>query len=471
MTAVLTEQKRATERRPLAELLLLAGPTIIQMASYTTMQFADTWMLSRLGMTEPTAAGNGGLTAWSIIGFGAGVLICVNTMVSQHYGKKEYSACGRYLWQGIWFAMLFWLAIAPAVLFARHLFAWMGHEGRLVHLESTFFQITVAWTGVKLASVALGQFLLATNRPMMTLLAAVCAVAVNAGVNYLVIFGNWGFPRLGVAGAAWGTNIGVTVELIVLAAVAMRPAMRREFNSLDWRLRPEAMRVLLRIGLPSGFQLVGDIAAWNLFLTWVLGRFGTAAMAANTFMIRYLSVSFMPAFGISTAVTALVGRYIGAGQPEIARRRAHLGFFVAAAYMLACGTAYVVGRHRLIGLFTADPEVLRLGAILLIFAGIYQFFDAMFIIYNGALRGAGDTFVPAVTLVTLCWTIMVMGGYAVARWWPQWGLTGPWTIASVYGLILGVFMWLRFVRGKWEAIRLEREEPAAKVGFEVIANA
>ena len=127
--------------------------------------------------------------------------------------------------------------IVPVVLFARQLFGWMGHEGRLVQLESSFFQITVAWTGVKLASVALGQFLLATNRPMMTLLAAVCAVAVNAGVNYFLIFGNGGFPRLGVAGAAWGTNIGVTVELLVLAAVAMRPAMRREFNSLDWRLR------------------------------------------------------------------------------------------------------------------------------------------------------------------------------------------------------------------------------------------
>src|SRR4051794_16934596 len=163
----------APERRPLVELLLLAMPTMAQMASYTLMQFADTWMLSRLGVAEPTAAGNAGLLAFSIIGFGVGVLFCVNTLVSQHFGQRDYASCGRYLWQGVWFGVLFGLLALGSLPFALQLFRWIGHEPRLAGMESTFFRITVAATVIKLASVAFGQFLMAINRPWMVMLAAV----------------------------------------------------------------------------------------------------------------------------------------------------------------------------------------------------------------------------------------------------------------------------------------------------------
>jgi MATE family multidrug resistance protein len=456
----------ARARSPLAELLLLAIPTIAQMISYTAMQFADTWMLSRLGVNEPTAAGNGGLAAWSVLGFGAGVLFCVNALVSQHYGQKDYPACGRYLWQGVWFSLLYAVFAAALIPLAPGLFHTLGHDPGLIPLEAIFFQITVGGTAIKLAATAFGQFLLATNRPWIVMLSAVCGVSANMAINYFLIFGHGGFSKLGVAGAAWGTNCGVTVELLILAGICLGPEIRRKFNTLDWPFRPGHMRTLLKIGIPSGAQLVADIAAWMLFQTWVIAQFSTAAMAANTFAFRYLAVSFMPAFGISMAVTALVGRYIGAGQPEVAARRAHLGFFVAAGYMFLCGVVYVLGRNVLMGLFTHDPEVLRLGATVLIFCGVYQLFDAMYIVYNGALRGAGDTFVPAVALFVLCWGITVGGGYAVAHWRPQWGLIGPWGMATAYGAILGVFILLRFSRGRWRGIHLARQEASDTVrGF------
>jgi MATE family multidrug resistance protein len=196
-----------------------------------------------------------------------------------------------------------------------------------------------------------------------------------------------------------------------------------------------------------------------------MGQFGDKAMAANIFLFRFISVSFMPAFGIASAVTALVGRYIGAGRPDIAERRAHLGFVVTAIYMMSCGLVYILGRNELMGFFTRDAEVLRIGAILLVFGGIYQLFDAMYILYNGALRGAGDTLVPAVATAILCWGIAVFGGYAVARLRPEWGPTGPWTLASIYGLILGVFMMARFVRGGWKRIHLDTT-PRSQLGEE-----
>src|SRR5205807_10211678 len=86
----------------------------------------------------------------------------------------------------------------------------------------------------------------------------------------------------------------------------------------------------------------------------------------------------------------------------------------------------------------------------------YQLFDAMYVVYNGALRGAGDTFVPALVTAVLCWSITVAGGYWIAHTWPQFGVVGPWIAATVYGVILGIFIWLRFVRGSWREIQLDR---------------
>jgi MATE family multidrug resistance protein len=177
----------------------------------------------------------------------------------------------------------------------------------------------------------------------------------------------------------------------------------------------------------------------------------------------------MPAFGLSVAVTALVGRYIGRGRPDLATQRANLGFIVTAVYMVACGLLFFFGRYRLMGLFTADPQVLRIGQVLLVVAAIYQLFDAMYIIYNGALRGAGDTLVPAIMTATMCWAITVFGGYFVSRTWPQIGPVGPWVAAALYGVILGVFLLVRFRRGRWQSIRLDRPPDADTVrGFEVL---
>jgi MATE family multidrug resistance protein len=445
-------------RSPLAELLLLALPTIAQMASYTVMQFGDTWMLAVLGVNEPTAAGNAGIFAFSIIGFGWGVLMCVNTLVSQNYGQKDYASCGRYLWQGVWFGLAYSLLVFPMIPLAGKAFSLFGHDPELVKLETSYFTVAVMGIPVKMASTALGQFLLAINRPWVTMFAAMCGAGINFFFNWLLIYGNWGFPAMGVAGAAWATNAAVAVEMLVLLAVVLSARVRGRFNTADVRPRWSMMKVLLGIGVSSGLQLVADVLAWGLFVIWVMAQFGTAAMAATNFAFRYLSVSFMPAFGVATACTALVGRYIGAGRPDISAKRAHLGFYVTAIYMLTCGAAYVVFRHDLMRLFTSDPEVLKIGAVVMICAGAYQLFDAMYLVYNGALRGAGDTFVPFVATAVLCWSITVLGGYLTAVYLPEVGPIGPWIVGTIYGGVIGVFLLVRFTRGGWRRINLEKDQ-------------
>src|SRR5438874_6181753 len=154
------------DQRPIAELLRLAGPTVAQMASYTLMQFADTWMLSRVGdrITAPTAAANSGILAFSVISLGMGVLWVVNTLVSQCYDRRDWDGCGRYLWQGVWFAFLFATAVLPFLPLAPKAFLLLGHEPGLAHQEAVYFQILVSFGAVKLIGTTFGQFLLAIDR-------------------------------------------------------------------------------------------------------------------------------------------------------------------------------------------------------------------------------------------------------------------------------------------------------------------
>lgn len=464
MTRTLETPSLAPSVSPLRELLTLAAPTVLQMASYTLMQFADTYMLAVFSeqtgsrAAEPNAAANAGLLTFALMSLGWGTIQIVNALVSQGFGRGERQVCGRYLWQGIWFAVLYGLAILPVLPFARVPFSWFGHEAVLVELQGAYLQITVSWCVFRLIGAAFSQFLLAINRPNLVLVAAVVGVGVNVLFNWLLIFGNAGFPRLGLAGAAWGTNLAVLVETGLLMAFAFSGRIRRTFNSLDWRWRRAEMRQVVTLGMPSGLQVVADVLAWSLFGVWVMAHLGSNAMAANNFMMRYMVLSFMPAFGISVAVTALVGRYIGMGRHDLAEKRAHLGFVICAVYMLSCGVFFFVARHDLMRVFTTDPEIARLGALLLIFAAFYQFFDAVYIVYVSALRGAGDTFVPALLTAGLCWGITLGGGLLVVTLRPDWGVAGPWTAATIYGVILGVVMYARFARGRWKSIRLETVE-------------
>lgn len=446
------------------EVIFLAAPTVAQMASYTIMQFIDTLMLSHVGVTEATAGANAGLFAFSVISFGMGVLFVVNTLVSQAYGRRDYSECGRYLWQGIWFSLGVAIFFVPVLLSARHIFSGMGHEPILSAQEGIYLRIVLSVSIIKLTGTAFAQFLLAVNRPQAVFAATIGGVAVNAVAAWAMLFGHFGLPRMGVAGAAWAQNIGVAVEACLLIYFATREPGRSRYSVMDWKLRLTEMRKLIEVGVPSGVQIVADVLAWSLFSMWVMGQYGTRAMAANTYMMRYMVVSFMPAFGVATAVTALVGRYIGRGEPDTAARRATLGFRLTAFYMMSCGLFFFLGRHFLIRLFTSDPEILRVGAELLVFAAVYQFFDAVYIIYNGALRGAGDTFVPALATGLLCWGINVLGGYAIAHWWNGFGPRGPWLAATGYGVILGLFMYFRFRRGHWRTIHLEEGSRADTVG-------
>jgi MATE family multidrug resistance protein len=177
--------------------------------------------------------------------------------------------------------------------------------------------------------------------------------------------------------------------------------------------------------------------------------------------MRFVHISFMPAVGLSTAATSLVGKHIGEGDPARAARSAHAAVFLAIVWMTSCAAVFILFRNELTAVFIdADtpPDlaaaIRAIGAKIFICAAIFQTLDAVGIVYTGALRGAGDTFVPGMATVILSWVVIVLGGWVMTIVAPGLESTGPWIAATAYIALLGVFVAIRFERGGWRRLHL-----------------
>jgi multidrug resistance protein, MATE family len=462
------------QRADIREVWSQAWPTVIAMLSYTLMQFVDSLMVSVLGPLEVAAQGNGGSWSWVAISFGFGVLTLVNTLVAQRVGAGRTDEIARYGWGGLWLAAGYWLFILiPFALVIGPLFTMMGHEPRLVAMETGYAQILLGAGIVTIGAKALANFFFGLQRPKIVTVAAIAGNLTNILANYVFIYGERGLPELGlpgipgmpefgVVGAAIGTAIGSTVEALIPLAIFLSRrldaiyAIRRA-----WRPDLPAIRDILRLGWAAGLHFGNEMVCWSIFMTVLAGGFGSAHMTAGWAAMRFVHMSFMPAVGLSTAATSLVGKHIGEGDLARAGRSAHAAVFIAVVWMTLCAVIFVVFRNELTSVFVDDgtpqdlaAQIRRIGAEIFICAAIFQTLDAIGIVYTGALRGAGDTVFPGILTVVLSWVVIVAGGYAMVRFFPQLEATGPWIAATAYIAILGVVLAIRFERGGWKRLHL-----------------
>ncbi|MCC6285437.1 MAG: MATE family efflux transporter [Phycisphaerales bacterium] len=488
------------ERSPLREMLAIALPSVLTMTSYTLMQFVDALMVSRITPRDPVylaAQGNGGMAMWLLASALLGMLFTINAFVAQNLGAGTPERGAKYAWAAIWMSAAFALLVIPYAAMLPLVFEHvMGHEGDLLRLETQYAQIMALGAFVTTASRGLHQFFYGMHRPGIVLVSAVAGNLVNVFVNWLLIYGVWGAPELGVAGAAWGTVAGTCAEFAIPLAAFLGPRLNRELRTrAAWRPDGVIIRDIARVGWPGAAMFANEMVCWGLlmaYLTPKAGRAGflagggapdlapvafDAANAAGWTAMRFMHLSFMPAVGISTAVTAIVGRCVGERRIDVAERRAWLGFSLAIGYMATCALGFIFFRRQLVGVFIPDdtpPEALELaigmGATIMIAAAIFQVFDAAAITFSAALRGAGDTIFTGVATVICSWVIIFGGGLALIALAPGWGVGAPWVAASAYIIALGVLFLWRFVKGPWRTMNLlgrapeAAQEPAAPVG-------
>lgn len=450
-------------RRVPVELLLLAGPTIAAMISRTVMSFVDFAMVSQLGTEAQAAIMPAGILLFVFIAFGMGVLSMVNTLVAQSLGRGRLSDCGAFAWQGCYIAAGFGLVALPLWPGVGALFTWVGHDPSVRDMEITYVRVGLLGVGPGLAAVALANFFNGIHRPGISLLAAVIANVVNAVANYALIWGHWGLPAMGIGGAAWGTNLASLVQVAISLSWMLKPAFARAYATRHtWRLDRDKAWAVVRHGLPAGAQHVTDIAAFAIFTLFLVGRFGTAQLAANNLAFKFLEVSFMPTVGLGVAVSSMVGKAIGQRRRDLARLATRWAAIFGIGYMGLIAVGYLTLRHEAIGLLTDDPEVREWAARLLLLCAVFQIFDAIGIIHISALRGAGDNQWPAIMSALCSGVVFLLGGWMMAKWVPQWGSLGPWTAATAYIIALGLVMWARWRHGPWERIELLDSVPATE---------
>lgn len=458
---------------PLWSMLKQAAPSVATMMSYTVMQFVDGVMVSHIGK-DPiylAAHGNGALATFWPLSIGMGLIGMTNTYAAQHIGAGTERKAAAYAWNAVWLSVAFWLLLLPYAFALPALFAWQGHSGPLLELESRFAQTMLFGSVITLAARGMAQFFYGVQRPGIVLVSAVAGNIVNFGCNVVLIFGSQklGVPALGVPGAAIGTMLGLTVELVIPLAVFLSRGMNERFGTrAPWRFSWPHIKDLARTGWPTGLMYGSEMACWMVFMVFLAGRFGPEQHQASWIAQRYMQISFMPAVGVSFAVTAIVGKCLGAGRPDIAKQRAWLGIRCAMVYMGVCAVVMLAFRHQLAWLFIEGEtspekaaEIVAAAGNVMIVAAVFQVFDGLGITIVGVLRGAGDTLWPGLMTVVLSWTCIVGGGWAMTVLAPQLGVVGPWMGAGFYIVTLGAFLGWRFASGAWTKRKLLSESVAA----------
>ena len=461
--------ERARHRAEVRGVIRMSLPVVITMTSRAVMDIADFTMISFLPSDAAQAAIlPAQVIMWSYIVLGMGTVSIIGTFTSQALGRNQDRACGAYVWQMLYIAVFFGLLGAAFIPTLPRLITALGHAPAVRQAELAYAQVAVLTAGPTIAAAGLGWFFIGIHRPMITMWSALEANVVNIAVSLVLIFGWLGFEPLGIAGAAWGTLAGVSYRALRLTLATLNRSTNARFATRSsWRPSLRTLLRMLRYGGPCGLQWTSEVIVWAIFITVLVGsKFGTEHMIATNAAWQYMRIAFLPSIGVGQALTSLVGKSIGAGEPERAMRETRIAMCLIFAYMGTLSLVYFFCGGTLVSWFNDAPEVVRLGGQIMICAAIFQLFDTVGINYTCALRGAGDTFWPALFFVVSQWTMIVGGGWLVATWFPQWGCIGPWGAATVLLMITAIFLWWRWHSRAWMKINIFGTPRAARVNAE-----
>jgi len=448
--------------------LRIAWPLILSHGAYTLQLFLDSVLLARHSSAEMAAAVQGGLVHFTILSLFFGVASYVNTFVAQYVGAGRGQRVGPAVWQGIHFSLVSGGVLLVFIPAAEGIFAWVGHAPAQRAYETTYFRILTAGSAAPLISLAATSFFTGQGKTWVVCLINSGATLVNVLGDYALIFGRWGFPELGVAGAAGATVASSVFAAAAFLALFLRRGCRRQFATLSgWKPDGPLLGRLLRFGVPNGVQFLLDMLAFSLFIVLV-GRIDAVACEATSLAVRINALAFMPMIGVGIAVSTLVGQALGRNRPDLARRATWSAFYLTFAYMTLVALGYwllpywfllpFVNRGNLSDTAALGPVL----ANLLGFVAFYCLFDGGNIIFAATLKGAGDTRFVMILSMVFGWALMVVPTFLAVRWrWgPGHGLYAAWVFCTFWVCALAVAFLLRFLQGKWQFMRVIEAAPA-----------
>jgi MATE family multidrug resistance protein len=449
--------KNHVEEPNLKLLLNIALPMIVSQASETIMLFVDRLFVSELGTEYISATLSGGLTFFVFNSFFLGIVGYVNALAGQYYGSNENKYTLFSTTQGIYLSAVFYPIILSVIPLIRYTFVFAGHTPEQIQLEYSYFALLTFSSFFFLLRNTMAGFFLGIGETKIVMIANVSGMIINIPLNYALIFGKFGFPKMGLLGAAAGTIGGSFFIALILMKAYIRHRFYKEFQEENiWKFRPGLTKKLLKFGLPAGVEMILNTFAFNIFIQ-LMHSMGNNVAAAITITFNYDMVAFIPMIGLGVATTAMVAQQVGAGRTYMARKAVFLALRAGYVYAGIMMLLFIFGADPLVTLFLrgnieGKEELYRLATIMLRLASIYTLADVSQLVFAGALRGAGDTkFVMYLSaalhwLMALCMIVLirVVNADPIIVW-----------VAFIcFVMILGISIYTRFASGAWKNIKV-----------------
>ncbi len=428
-------------RKEFFDLLKLAAPLVLAQLAQNTASFVDALMVARLG-NESLAAITLGSTIFHLANIVlCGVMLAVSPMVSQAMGSGDQETANQSLCQSMWLGIVLFLPAFILYWNAYPLLIWLGQSEATAEASSGYLR-AISWGALpSIWLMGLRGFLEGNSNTRPIMVISFGGVLLNIVLNYLLMFGKFGFPELGLVGTGYATSI---VYLTTFAAAFAYVRFRyQDHNVYRGLLQFNWQRIceLLRIGIPIGFTLGFEMSMFSAAAI-AMGTLGENQLAAHHIALQTASISFMVPLGLGIAASVRVGRAIGQENPVAAKVAGHVGMLSCVGVMCVSGLVFWLFPRLIIGMYIdpaapANAEVVAFATSFLGIAAVFQVVDGLQVGANGSLRGLKDTTVAMVlTFLSYC-IIGMLAGYllcfvaemgGVGLWW---GMTFGLAAASI----------------------------------------
>jgi multidrug resistance protein, MATE family len=437
-------------RRELRAMVALAVPVVLSEIGWMLQSIVDTVMVGGLGPSAIGAVALGNAIYYTPCLFGIGLLLGLDTLVSQAYGRGDHDACHHWLAQGVYLTFIITPPLMLLGIAASFGFTHIGIAQEVAVPAGSYLRILTLGTLPLLLYAAARRYLQGVGQVNVIFVAFVVANLLNWFGNWVLIYGKLGFPRLGVDGSALSTCIARVSMAVILFGFAWRYERTRGHPLFrHWaRISLLKMRQLVRLGAPAAGQIVLEVGAWNL-ATLAAGWLTPVELATHQIALNYASLTYMVPLGLSSAAAVSVGHAIGAGDPHRARRAGWLALALGVGFMLLAAIAFFVAPGPLIALYTRDAAVMAIGPSLLGLAAAFQIFDAVQTVSTGALRGLGETRAPMWANLVAYWFLGLPLGIGTC-FLLHWGVYGLWIGLTVALIVIAATLLWRWNRDSRE---------------------
>jgi MATE family multidrug resistance protein len=422
----------------------LAAPLVLAEVGWMAMGVVDTMMVGRVSAAAIGAVSIGTMIFYTIGIFASGLLLGLDTLVSQAFGAGDLDDCRHSLINGIWLALFLIVPVMLIIDACNPLLAAAGIDPSVLRDTRPYLR-ALNWSAAPLLLYfAFRRYLQSINLVRPVMITLVTANLVNLLGNWIFVFGNLGAPRLGATGSGWATCASRVFMMVVLGLVIWR--RDRELFRAPWAPDFRRIRRLLALGFPAAGQIGLETAVFAT-VTVLIGRLNATALAGHQIALTTISMTFMMPLGISSAAAVRVGQAIGRNDPAGAARSGWTALALGGTVMSAAAVTLLSVPHAIARLFTPDPSIIAAGVNLLRVAAFFQLFDGFQVVATGALRGAADTRTPMLCHFAGYWLVGLPVGSLLCFHF-GFGAPGLWMGLSAGLILIGIVLvafWRRTV--------------------------